>query len=248
MASSPDVRCESPAFAFAGDDEKPTFELKFLLAGCDLDSVEAWARQRLTPDAHGQEGTYQTTSLYLDTPGFDVYHKSAGYRRSKYRLTRYGEGDLIHLERKKRRGDRVRKKSEVIAESDLPRLHDPDGVSSWFGPRVLAKGLQPSCWIAYTRSAFGTESSGMVVRLTIDSGIVGAPASVWSLPNGLEGRELLPGDAIVELKFRSTLPSLFRELLENVTLRPASRSKYRRCVEAFGLAVVRGFDNEPRTK
>src|SRR5947208_6777877 len=75
------------------------FELKFLLPADRAAAVEEWARRWLTPDPHGQAGTYRVLSLYCDTPGLDVYHRAPGYRRRKYRLRRYGLAEVIHLER-----------------------------------------------------------------------------------------------------------------------------------------------------
>ena len=62
------------------------YEIKFRLTSEEADWAEAWARQRLFPDPHGDKGVYRTTSLYLDTPFLDIYHKTRGYRRGKYRL------------------------------------------------------------------------------------------------------------------------------------------------------------------
>jgi hypothetical protein len=226
----------SPSLGPPGGGEQPAFELKFLLSAADAGRVEAWARGRLTPDPHGKAGTYRTTTLYLDTPLLDVYHKSPGYRRSKYRVRRYGAEDLAHLERKTRKGDRVRKRREVLPLAGLPRLLDPDGAGTWFGPRVVGRLLRPACCVAYARTAYVGLTPGGPVRLTLDREVAGAPASGWKVPAPVEGRELLPGQAVLELKFRSALPGLFRELLGAQPARPAGRSKYARCVEAWGLA------------
>jgi hypothetical protein len=233
----------SPSLA-AGPD---AFELKFLLAAREAERVEAWARRRLSPDPHGEGGTYRTTTLYLDTPYLDIYHKSPGYRRSKYRLRRYGRGEVVHLERKTRRGDRVRKQRELLPLSALPRLLDPDG-GTWFGPHVRERLLRPVCRISYARTALVGGTPGGPVRLTLDRDVVGAAASDWAVPALLEGKELLPGTAVLELKFRSALPGVFRELLGTLPARPLTLpsppggggrgggSKYRRCVEAWNLA------------
>jgi hypothetical protein len=222
----------SPSLA----SEPDAFELKFLLAPRQAESVEAWARRRLSPDPHGDGGTYRTTTLYLDTPFLDIYHKSPGYRRSKYRLRRYGSGEVIYLERKARWGDRVRKRREVLPLSCLPRLLDPDGGATGFGPRVRERLLRPTCRISYARTAFLGTTAGGPVRLTLDREVVGTAASDWAVPARLEGRELLPGAAILELKFRLVLPGLLRELLCTLPARPGGGSKYGRCVEAWNLA------------
>jgi hypothetical protein len=211
------------------------YELKFLLTELEAARAEAWARQRLTPDPHGTRGTYLTTTLYLDTALFDIYHKSPGYRRSKYRLRRYGSSWLLHLERKKRRGDRVRKQRESLPLAVLPRLLDPDAAGTWFGPRVRERLLRPSCLLSYRRTAFTGATPDGAMRLTLDRDVVGKAASDWTVPAGVEGLELFSGEAILELKFRAVLPGLFRELLGELPTIAAGRSKYTRCVEAWDL-------------
>jgi hypothetical protein len=77
------------------------------------------------------------------------------------------------------------------------------------------------------------------VRLTLDRDVVGTAASDWAVPAQVEGRGLLGGGVVLELKFHTALPGLFRELLESLPPRPSGASKYRRCVEAWGLAGER---------
>src|SRR6185437_13336869 len=117
------VASPSLASAAGGGD---AYEVKYRLTAQEAESVQAWAYERLTPDPHGEGGVYRTTSLYLDTPVFDIYHKTRGYRRSKYRLRRYGAEEWVHLERKIRRGDRVRKSRVAIALAEVPRLVEAD--------------------------------------------------------------------------------------------------------------------------
>ena len=210
------------------------YEIKFRLTSEEADWAEAWARQRLFPDPHGDKGVYRTTSLYLDTPFLDIYHKTRGYRRSKYRLRRYGAAESIHLERKIRRGDRVRKRRDLLPLTEACYLLDNDK-GGWFGARVRQRLLQPICWISYTRTAFLSASAHDPLRLTLDRGVVGTPATGWTVPARLEGRELLPEEVILELKFRAHLPALFHELLAALPCRLAGVSKYGRCVESWDL-------------
>jgi hypothetical protein len=212
------------------------YEVKFRLTAREAEAAEAWARARLTPDPHGDNGVYRTTSLYLDTPFLDIYYKTRGYRRRKYRLRRYGSEVLIHLERKARRGDRVRKRREVISLADVPRLLDGDGVGEWFGPQIRRRLLRPICWIGYTRTAFASVTPSGPLRLTLDRDAVGTTASDWDVPDRVNGRVLLSDEVILELKFRSSLPKLFHELLAMLPCRMGGVSKYSRCIEAWGLA------------
>lgn len=218
------------------------YELKFVVPSTLAASAEAWARSRLAPDPHGRDGVYWTTSLYCDTPRFDVYHRASGYRRSKYRIRRYDSGAFLHLERKTRRGDRVRKRREVFRD-DLDFLLgpdndvEPDNPAAWFVRQVRFRDLRPVCRVGYERTAFmGTGPEGPV-RLTLDRGLVGGSGSSW-MPDVLNDGLLLLGDSVVlEMKYQTVLPSVFRELLAELPVTAQRASKYRLCVDALGLAV-----------
>lgn len=218
----------------ASPDGGDAYEVKFRLTSEEADWVERWAHQRLTPDPHGDNGVYRTTSLYLDTPFLDIYHKTRGYRRSKYRLRRYGSAEWVHLERKIRRGERVRKRRDLFALSEVSGLPAGDN-GGWFGDRVRQRLLQPVCWIGYVRSAFQSATVNGPLRLTLDRGVSGTPATGWTVPARVEGRALLPEETILELKYRMQLPALFHELLAALPARFAGVSKYGRCVECWDL-------------
>ena len=215
------------------------YEIKFRLTAEEARWAETWARQHLQPDSHGDNGVYRTTSLYLDTPFLDIYHKTPGYRRSKYRLRRYGSAEWVYLERKIRRGDRVRKRREVVSLAEVSRLLD-DGVGGWFGNRVRRRLFRPVCWVGYTRTAFLSMTANGPLRLTLDRNVLGTPATMWTVPPRLEGRALLPDEVILELKYRNSLPMLFHELLAVLPSHLAGVSKYGRCVEAWNLTSAFG--------
>ena len=239
LAKSPGLR--------AGAGAGPAFELKFELSRDDALRMKAWARRHLHPDPHGEDGCYRVTSVYCDTPDFDVFHRSAGYRASKLRLRRYGSTPLVFLERKTKRGDRVRKRRVEVAPGDLPRLADyvdggtpPAGWSAgWFLAYALKKRVAPICRVGYHRTAFYGETGRQAVRLTIDEDLIGVPARGWEAHPLAEGLELLPGRALLELKFHDAIPELFRRLLPELPSRTARVSKYRRCVGMCGLARER---------
>jgi hypothetical protein len=227
VASSPSLSSEP------GDGD--AYEIKFRLTVEEAGWAESWARQHLQPDPHGDNGVYRTTSLYLDTPFLDIYHKTPGYRRSKYRLRRYGSVEWIHLERKIRRGDRVRKRRDTVTLTEVSRLLDAD-IGGWFGDRVRQRLFRPVCWIGYTRTAFLSATANGPLRLTLDRSVLGTLATTWTVPPRVEGRELLPEEVILELKYRNNLPILFHDLLAVLPSRLAGVSKYGRCVETWNLA------------
>jgi hypothetical protein len=239
LSTSGVVSCEMISPALLPEAPTDAYELKFWLRGPEAERLEAWARSRLVPDPHGQAGTYRVTTLYLDTAGLDVYFRSPGYRRNKYRIRRYGEGELAHLERKTRVGDLVRKRREVIPLAEVRQLLAEAGAGTWFGGCIQRRLLRPSCWITYLRTAFLGSTSHGPARLTLDRDVRGTTAPDWTAPSRFEGRDLLGGGVVLELKFQAALPGLFRELLESLPARASGASKYRRCVEAWGLSGER---------
>src|SRR5262249_9619770 len=106
----------------------------------------------------------------------------------------------------------------------------------WFFRQTQFRELRPTCLVAYHRTAFQGSSPTGPIRLTMDRGVIGIPARGWNVPPVEGGKMLLNGSVILELKFRAAVPGLFRELLEDLPPTIGRISKYRLCVEAWGLA------------
>jgi hypothetical protein len=212
------------------------FELKFVVDDDQARRVEDWARQRLAPDAHGEPvrgGAYITTSLYCDTPRFDVFHGTPSFCRSKFRVRRYGPAGWAFVERKSRWGDRVAKRRTPLPLDDLPRLGEPLGPLTWPGDwfhRFLRHlRLVPACRVAYERTAF----VGAGLRLTLDRRLRGVPALGWSVDPVDDAPALLDGRVILEFKFGPALPVMFKQLAAELGLAPMRVSKYRLCRAAW---------------
>lgn len=226
----------------------PAFELKFELSQDQVFRMKSWGARHLRPDPHGVDGCYRVTSVYCDTPEFDVFHRSTGYRTGKLRLRRYGSGPAVFLERKVKRGDQIRKRRVEVVPEELQRLATClDGAipptawpAGWFLDHAMKKQVAPTCRVGYRRTAYYGMSGRQSVRLTIDENMIGVAARGWEAQPLHEGLELLPGGALLELKFQDALPELFRTLLAELPLRTADVSKYRRCVRLCGLATRRG--------
>lgn len=233
---------QSPSITSAADGAMPAYELKFLVDEAQAQEVEAWARGHLVLDPHGNPalgGAYRTTSLYCDTPERDVYHRTRSYKRRKFRVRRYGECPEIFLERKSKWGDRVAKRRLIISEEELPLLAHPMSLvewpGHWFHRHLMSRRLGPACRIAYQRTAYVGTCPESPLRLTLDRRIRGALTDEWSVAPFEGGLPLLTGQVILELKFRMALPTPFKELVAAQRLNPSSVSKYRRCLQAWGV-------------
>jgi hypothetical protein len=239
---------ERPARIVAQDFRSPglgaadlgaAYEIKFQVSVAEAAEVEAWARRHLTPDPHGNEGSYRTVSVYCDTPNLDVYFRAPRFKGSKLRLRRYGASESVFLELKTKRGDRVRKRRVEVPPAELSQLGGAEAAAGWPGAwflrAVRTRNFCPVCRVGYRRTAFFGRSGDTPVRMTIDRDLLGAPAAGWSVPPVETGVPLLAGGALVELKFHLHLPPLFRELLPRLPAQTARASKFRRCIELCGL-------------
>jgi hypothetical protein len=215
--------------------------LKFLVSAATAHEIENWGAQRMQRDRFSDprlNGAYQTTTLYLDTPAYDVYHRAPGHRSSKLRLRRYGEESRVYLERKTRRGDRVRKRRSDMQLAELPLLlqngnqPQPD---AWFCAYLHSGGFRPACRMTYDRTAFVQSSDDGPLRLTLDRRIRGVPADDWDLTPLDDGHGILPDHVVCEFKFRAALPNLFKEIIHALCLEMGSVSKYRRMMAAAGI-------------
>jgi hypothetical protein len=219
------------------------YEIKFLVPAAYSNPVREWARERLDTDPNaegGRGGRYRTTSLYYDTFDFDVYNRRGSFARAKYRVRRYGEGAAGFLERKLRSQGVVTKRRTPVDLAEIGRLREPvpdrawDGY--WFHRRTLARAMAPSCQISYTRTALVGAGDAGAVRLTLDEDLRGRKIAEPAFHPAGSGIALLPGHAILEMKFRLAMPPEFKELLERFALESQPVSKYRLAVVALGCA------------
>ncbi|MDB5384915.1 MAG: hypothetical protein JWM11_561 [Planctomycetaceae bacterium] len=216
------------------------YEIKFILDEHQGRDVRNWARTHLEPDPHAipENGyEYAVNSLYLDTPGFDIFHRADCFRQNKYRVRRYGNEAVLWAELKRKQNGRVRKRRTSMTVGDLQSMliasDDTAWDGDWFRRRVNRLQLRPVCQVTYQRMAcVGTSALGPL-RLTVDSQLHCRPVNDWMVPaQPLTAGILLPNQQILELKFHETLPNAFRDLIRDLRLTMAICSKYRHSVEA----------------
>jgi hypothetical protein len=217
-------------------------EIKYLVDAARGPEVQAWMRAHLAPDEFGsgpEHDQFETSSLYFETAGFDVFHRRNSYGKSKYRVRRYGASPIMFLERKFRTERVLIKRRTTAALEDFRRIEasepDPDWYGYWFHRRLLARRLQPLVQVSYVRTArLGTSPHGKV-RMTIDFDL-----RVLPLPDGAflpgVGLPLLEGQNIIELKYSEKLPTLFQQFIERFALTTQPVSKYRAGLALLGLS------------
>lgn len=223
-------------------------EFKFVLSPDIAARIKQWARERLEPDSNGG-GTfldeYFTSSLYFDTSLHDVLYRRQSFGRAKYRIRRYGQSDLVFLERKLRTARMLVKRRTLSALGDLDRLRaddmDPGWPGYWFHRRLAVRKLGPVCQLNYARTARVLGTPRGLARLTVDDQITAAPLSALRF----ESQSTAPvaeGQLILELKFPGDLPGPFKDVIAEFRLEPQTISKYRLGMAALGHTAGRSDD------
>ncbi len=216
-------------------------ELKFLVSPALADQIRGWARAHLAPDPYAdcESGDgYRITSLYFDTERFDVFHRRGSYGRSKLRIRRYGQGEVVFLERKLKTRGLLTKRRSIVKLDQLERLTEleacQDWAGYWFQRRLLARELNPVCQISYSRTARVAMTDYGPIRLTLDANLRALPSAGMSFREQ-EATPILNDQIILELKFRYGMPALFKYFVEEFALTPGAFSKYRLAAAALEL-------------
>jgi hypothetical protein len=217
-------------------------ETKFLVDAAIGQRIQHWIRTNLEPDPHGGgpcNDEYRTTSIYFDTAAADVFHRRGSFGRSKYRVRRYGAASFVFLERKLRKPGILVKRRTIVDLGDLDRLAasrtHSDWPGTWFHRRLLLRQIDPVCQLTYARTARFARTADGPVRLTLDADIRVAAVTLprFSADHGLV---VLPGQVVLELKYRQHVPAIFKRLVEEFALEPSRASKYRMGMTALAAA------------
>jgi hypothetical protein len=217
-------------------------ETKFLVTPVQADHIRQWARSRLLadPNATGETGdTYTTTSLYFDTPQFDMLRRHGSYGRCKYRIRRYGASEAVFLERKLKVQGLVSKRRTIVPIEEVSLLEQSEPLKRWAGywfhRRLLHRGFGCVWQISYFRTARVAPSKMGSIRMTLDSNVRVLPldSPVFHAPGA--GIPVAETRSILELKYFHSLPALFKELIGEFRLVPHPVSKYRLAATTLGI-------------
>lgn len=197
-------------------------------------------RKMFAHDPHaGENGTYQVTSLYFDTPYDTALREKidGAARREKFRLRYYGT-DLsrIRLEKKFKIGGLCGKRSAVLGREETERLlaGETDFLLERGEPllaelysKIRGKLLAPRTVVCYDREAFLYAPGN--VRVTLDRRIrTGTGWQTFLSPEGFPLRPL-DGITVLEVKYDGFLPDLVRMAVQTPGRQAAACSKYALC-------------------
>ncbi len=209
-------------------------ETKFLVPERQAGQIREWARLRLAPDpnAAGESlDSYTTTSLYFDTAEFDMLHRNGSYGRCKFRIRRYGPGEIVFLERKLKTRGLVSKRRSIVPIDDLALLEGKEPLKNWpgywFHRRLIHRGFRCVWQISYDRTARVAATAAGPIRLTLDRDLCVLPVDRPLFHASGSGYPVAEQRSILELKYLYSLPALFKELIGDFRLKPHPVSKYR---------------------
>ena len=198
--------------------------MKYIVTPGQGSEIERWASRWLSPDPHCAQ--YCVTSLYFDTADSRVFRRDGSFGRAKYRIRRYGDSSSVFVERKLRTNQVVVKRRSIVGLASLDELSQlPE--ARWFERRLRARELRPAWQISYLRTACELPTDQGPIRLTLDRHLAGVPIDSIAFRDTLTTPLFDNQEMILELKFRRAMPELFRDLTNELGLKPQSVSKFR---------------------
>lgn len=215
-------------------------EIKYLLSSLQYQELRKRLNGRLEVDQYGKT---TICNIYFDTSDSRLIRESLEkpVYKEKLRLRSYGtprENDRVFLELKKKYKGIVYKRREDMslsqAEEFLYHQRKPERESQvvreiqWFlkyYDRIL-----PAMYLSYERTAmYGLEDARL--RITFDENILWRVHEL-KLKKGDWGQPLLePGQRLMEIKILEAMPLWLGKILDELSIYPASFSKYGRAYE-----------------
>jgi SPX domain protein involved in polyphosphate accumulation len=230
------------------------YELKYLISDSQTDGVRRAIEPFCVLDAHAGNAPdhhYIIRTLYLDTPGMDLYRMSCEKRSRKWkaRVRQYGEGDAasstVFLEVKTKDGNVVSKlRTRMPAEGWAERLMGAPSqnvslAEMTFRERLERHALEPTLLVRYEREAW-LSTIDAYVRVTLDRRIACQRWSHWQLQGGDHGwlaldscrtMKTVPTGVVLELKCTTAVPKWLSGLVHSLGLTRTRYSKYCQGIE-----------------
>jgi len=182
----------------------------------------------------GENGEYIVKSYYFDTLFFNDYTEKLNgiNERKKYRLRTYGDSGFVRLEKKVKRGYLNKKKfGEINADfADMllkgyTNIKTGNDTTDEIISEMYLNGYRSSVYIEYSRQAFTFDEFDIRITLDTDLGTL-----YGNYGCGENKPCLLPvsyeGEAILEVKYKETLPRWLMKAVYQMAPSECSLSKY----------------------
>ena len=231
------------------------FEFKYVLDQATRLAVESELQHFVELDpfvARQPDHLYFVRSLYFDDARLGAFHAKVDGRltRSKFRLRTYGrtldDPAPWFLEQKGRHNNLVFKhrtpvtggvdraaRGERLSRQVLQHAIAGD-VRDQFEAALFRQGIRPYVLVDYLRRPYVSRFDPEF-RLTFDAELVARATDTMS-DAFAQGRGLLRGYTVMEVKFRRHVPAWFHRILQAFELHRRSISKVCEATEALGLA------------
>ena len=230
-------------------------EAKYLISEMQAEGIREYIEPYVEPDPYAKEGAlYPVTSLYLDSPDFQLYWISElGLKnRFKLRVRWYDEEcrEPVFLEIK-RRLDAVIKKQRVCVNKDSltgileKNIYSESALADLgnshlenfrdFRDCVNSLACQPKIFVQYKREAY-MDRFDSEMRITLDHGIRCLPYSPGMDLDRLNQEIWYPVfqiPYIMEIKFTNTYPFWVNQMIRHFMLLRDSVAKYLVCIKVL---------------
>lgn len=188
----------------------------------------------------GSDG-YRISSLYFDDIRDSCLQDTVdGVNwRNKYRIRIYNDSlDVIKLEVKSKKNNRIQKRSKTISKAQMESLMRgeciEDGASAkdpatLFNLAIRTQGLRPKVIVTYERKAYVYETGN--VRITFDRNVRASSRVEAFGEKNISYDFLREYDKVLEVKYDELIPGFLLQLLELGNMQQSAYSKYQLCRE-----------------
>lgn len=221
-------------------------EDKYNCTAAELITLQSRIEAALRPDENegGPEG-YSITSLYFDDLEDSCLRDTEDgvNLRNKYRIRIYNDTlDVIKLEVKTKRDNRIWKRSRSISIAEMKKLINRECIedlaseedpATLFNLAIKTRGLRPRVIVAYERKAYVYEPGN--VRITFDRNVRASDRVEEFGKKNISYDFLQEYDKVLEVKYDEFIPDFLLQLLELGNMQQSAYSKYQMCRERVDL-------------
>ncbi len=215
-------------------------EDKYNCTAAELVMLQSRMEAVLRPDVNeGDSEGYRITSLYFDDLEDSCLHDTEDgvNRRNKYRIRIYNDSlDVIKLEVKSKRDNRILKRSRTISIAEMKSLINGECIedstseedpATLFNLAIRTQGLRPRVIVAYERKAYVYEPGN--VRITFDRNVRASGRVEEFGRKNIVYDFLQEYDKVLEVKYDEFIPDFLLQLLELGNMQQSAYSKYQLC-------------------